>query len=184
MSAEGRFGAVVELLNPYLEKHPEDASAWLMLAQHAYWSGQTDSAGQTFEEALRIHANHNPLRLAHARFLMETGHLAKADMVLAPLGRNNAEAETIKGTIAWWRGHLTSAAKCFRNALRLDPDQQEAESGLSSIGLATRPWMYSSGLTGTDTQPLSSLRLSVQGGAFLTPLQAVRIDIQQARVDM
>ncbi len=181
LSDSGAYTAVVELLEPFVERHPSSAEAWRLLAQHRYWSRDLRGARSTYEKALRRHPSNADLRLSYARFLMENGEADRAAEVLRPLGSDNAEAEAIRGTIAWWAGDLTQAARYFKSALSTTPDHAEAASALASIRGGARPWIRVGGEGGADSQPLSKSGASAEAGFFITPLQTLRAELTHTR---
>lgn len=181
LSSAGEYGDVVTLLEPYLEEHPSSAEAWLLLAQHRYWSGDVEGACRAYDDALEHHATDTSLRLAYARFLLENDDARAAVDILKPFGNNHAEAEAVRGTEAWWSGDLLTAARHFRNALAADPEHEQAASSLAAIRASARPWARLHGEYASDTQPLSHKGISAEAGFFVTPLHTLRAEVWNRR---
>ncbi len=92
-----------------------------------------------------------------------------------------AQASTLLGTLAYWEGDLTSAARLFTAALAFDPGQAEASRQLREIRLAAAPWVrVAPGLWHND-QPLDWGSVDLEAGWFPTPLTPVRVRIQPRR---
>jgi Tfp pilus assembly protein PilF len=181
LSAQGQFRAAVDLLEPYVQRHPEDVESWILLAQNRYWLGDVSGADRSFREALARHPERDDLRIAYARFLAEQSDRRAAQGVLRPIGSGHADAEALRGTLAWWAGDLTSAARHFENVLRADENHSEALVGLNAIRAGARPWLRASVAGGRDNQPLTELGVRTQSGVFVTPLQSIQADIRHAR---
>jgi tetratricopeptide (TPR) repeat protein len=184
MSSEGKFEEVVTLLERHLREHPRDVESWLMLAQHSYWTGDIARTRRFFDRAVESIPRDENIRLAYARFSMETGDYDGALHALAPLGSDNADAEVIRGTIAWWKGDLGRAQRHFREALSLDGGHEEAYQSLNAIRADARPWIRIRGDRATDTQPLASVASGVEAGLFLGPLHAIGLDVRASRFEL
>lgn len=181
LSNSGAYAAVVELLEPFVDQHPSSAEAWLLLAEHQYWSKDVTEARSTYTKALRHHPANPDLLLSFAAFLMETHEPGEARRILLPIGSDNADAEHIRGTLAWWSGDLTRAARHFKNAVMANSDHVEAASALASIREDARPWVRLVGEGGTDSQPLSTNGVFAEAGFFITPLQTISADVNHTR---
>lgn len=177
LSAMGEYSAVVALFDSHVQRHPAHAEAWLFLAKHRYWIKDIAGARRTYEAALQHHPFRHDLRLAYARLLMENGAVDAAKDVIRPLGSDVADAEVIRGTIAWWRGDLSAAAGYFESAVSTSPDHVEAASSLSSIRAGARPWIRLAGQSGADSQPLFRGGASAESGFFITHLQTLRAEV-------
>lgn len=112
---------------------------------------------------------------------MENGEEYRSAEVLRPLGRDHAEAEAIRGTIAWWAGDLTAAAQYFKSALSTNPDHSEAASSLASIRDGARPWVRFVGERAEDSQLLSRSGAGAEAGLFITPLHVLTAEVNYAR---
>lgn len=181
LSTSGDYDAVVKLLEPHIEVDSASADVWLLLAQHRYWSGDNAGARQAYEEALVRYPADGELRAAYARFLLENGRQRAAVELLAPLGSDHAEAEVIRGIAALWSGSLVSAARHFKNALRVEPEHEEAASSLATIREGARSWIRMGAERGTDTQPLTRSGVSAEAGVFVTPLQSLFVEVSHDR---
>lgn len=181
LSTTGNFDTVVELLEPYVAQHLEDVEAWLLLAENQYWAGQADEARESYRKAIAHHPAHDGLRLAYARFLLESGELTAARRVLEPVPTDLAEAEALRGTIAWWSGRLTRAQNHFEAALKIDPGQPEAQAGFAAIRSGARPWVRVQAGHERDSQPLARTLTAAEVGLFATPMHAARADFRHSR---
>lgn len=179
-AAAGQFAAAVSLLDPYVKQHPTHSQMWLLLAQHQYWNKDTAGARRTYSAALLHHPSHPELRLAYARFLVETGDTGTAKKVLQPFGSDVAEAEAIRGTMAWRKGDLSAATRHFKSALLTSPSHPDAAASLATIRAASRPWIRLFGEEGTDSQPLHQRRALAEAGLFITPLHVLRAEVGYA----
>lgn len=129
-----------------------------------------------------------PPRIAAAERLLEEERYAEATDTLEaylrerPEGAEAARAMTLLGTLAYWRGDLSSAVRRFEIALSMDPGQAEAARQLHEIEELTRPWARLA-LEGTDDdQPYRQARLELESGTFLTPLWTVQIALSPRRL--
>lgn len=181
LSSSGEFAAVVTLLEAHVQGGSASSEAWLLLAQHAYWNGDTSGAHDAYAEALEQHPSSVRLRLAFAQFLLEVGHPKAALDILRSIGSENAEAERIRGTAKWWTGDLTAAARHFKKSLSVAPEQEDAAAALAAIRHDSRPWFRVATVHGTDTQPLSRTGTSAGAGLFVTPLQTVSAEAGHMR---
>jgi tetratricopeptide (TPR) repeat protein len=184
MSSEGEFEEVVSLLQAHVLANPHDAESWLMLVEHSYWTGDLTRTRRLFDSAIQRNPHHEDLHLSYARFLMETGDFAGASRALLPLRSGTAEAEVIRGTIAWWSGYLGRAQRHFREALRLDDQHEEAEQSLQAIRAGARPWLRIRGDRTSDTQPLASLASGIEVGFYLSPLHTIGLDARSTRFEL
>ncbi|GIX03536.1 MAG: hypothetical protein KatS3mg113_0542 [Planctomycetaceae bacterium] len=71
--ARGRYEEASELLEAWLEKHPEDADAWLIYSRALRSAGQFDAALEALDRALVQQPEHPELELYRARLLSERG---------------------------------------------------------------------------------------------------------------
>jgi tetratricopeptide (TPR) repeat protein len=173
----------VEVLRSHLAGSPDDPAAVRMLAQTLYWMGDAGGAKAAYEDALRRRPEDPWLRLEYGRMLVETGTPVRAREVLEPLrgGGPAAAAEALLATAAYWRGDLTAAARGFRRALLLDPEQGEARRQLGEIRALAAPWARVRGGYRRDDQPLERSALEVEAGWHLTPLRAVAVRVEPQR---
>jgi Tfp pilus assembly protein PilF len=177
LSAAGDFPGATALLQPFVTNHPEIAEAWLLLALNQYWAGRGEAARSTFAEGTRRHPSDRPLIASYARFLMDKGNFREARTLLARHPDPDAELLTLKGTLAYWRGDLTTARRAFRRALVRDGSHGAAAQQLAEIHSLGRPWIRTDARIGFDNQPVEHRRVVLTGGFFLTPLQVAEVEI-------
>lgn len=151
------FAGAAEALRRHLAEYPDDGDALRLLAQTLYWDNRREPARRAYEQALAAHPEDTRLRLDYARMLVETGDAKKARAVLEPVpaeGSAGAEAEALRGTLAYWSGDPATAAARFRSALRLDLEQAEARRRLGEILAAAAPRASVAASARRDGQPL------------------------------
>jgi tetratricopeptide (TPR) repeat protein len=174
LSAIGQYGAAATLLEPLVRRSPGEAEDWLLLGQYRYWAQDIEGARTTYEQALDHHPSNQRLRVAYARFLAENRDTRDAVSVLQPLGADVADAEALRGTLAWWRGDLSSAVRHFKRAAATDA---ESASALATIRAGARPWLRIGGEGGLDNQPMRQGGARTEVGVYVTPLQAMSAEV-------
>jgi uncharacterized protein (TIGR02996 family) len=171
----GNLAGTEELLRPYLASHPDNGDAARLLAQTIYWLKRPD-AGIAYETALSRHPEDITLRLEYADMLMETNDRRRAREVLEPVSGSTVSrgrAEARLGTLAYWDGDLTTAARLFGDALRADSSQKDARRQLAEIKALTAPWAHAVTTLRRDDQALDQFGGDVQAGWYATPLLAL-----------
>lgn len=169
----GAFAEAIRLLREHLQRYPDDGDAARLLAQTLYWLKDFSGARAQYERAMVQHPEDTALRLDYARMLVETRDDARAMEILSQLQSietTHARAETLLGTMAYWRGDFTAAARHFEAALRSDPSQEEARRQLKEILSISAPWLRLTADGGRDDQPLTRASARLEAGGFLTPL--------------
>lgn len=177
----GSLAAVEGLLRPYLENHPDNGDAARLLAQSLYWLKRPAEARTLYEAALLRHPRDVTLRLDYGRMLVETNDRSRARAVLAPLNGSAASggrADALLGTLAYWDGDFTTAARLFRDALRADTSQTEARRQLGEIRMLTAPWIGAAMELRHDDQSLDRTGGVVQAGWYATPLLALSAHVR------
>lgn len=172
----GEFQRASRVLEAHLTDHPDDATAARLLGETLYWMQDITGARAVYETALARHPDDAVLRLEYGRMLAETGALGSARTLLMPLADRNevaARARALLGTLAYWQGDFTTAAKLFSAALEADPAHADARRQLQEIQIATVPWITVSPTWSHDDQPLTRVTPAVSAGWFLTPLTPV-----------
>jgi tetratricopeptide (TPR) repeat protein len=180
------FAGAAALMRPYVESHPDDAGAARFAALMTYWAKDQRAAGAVYAAALALHPDDAELRLEYGRFLIETGASSRAAGVLEPLvvGEGDstrirsgqvAQARTLLGTAAYWRGDYTAARREFATALRLDSTVVDARRQLAEIETAAASWVRLRADLWDDDQPLRSASAGLEGGWFANPLTPLGI---------
>ncbi len=172
----GNLDASAALLRPYLRNHPDNGDAARLLAQTLYWLKRPSEARAVYEEALPRHPEDVTLRIDYGRMLIETNDRSRARELLTPLSGTAASrgrAEALLGTLSYWDGDWTTAARLFRDALRADSSQNDARRQLAEILTLTAPWARVATTFGHDDQTLDRVGGDVQTGWYATPLLAL-----------
>lgn len=174
----GDFAGAVRLLRGRLSQEPNDVQAIRLLAQTLYWLKEFDRARSVYDTALARHPRNADIRLEYAQMLMEIGDGRGARLAVAPLMDNPAAAAralTLIGTLDYWDGRLTSAARHFRAALEADATSSEARRQWREIATLTAPWVRIGFEAAHDDQPLDRLAPALDLGVFLTPLWSLEV---------
>jgi len=178
------FTAAARVLRAHLAREPGDLEAARLFAHTLYWAGDVAGARAAYEAALLRHPADPYLRIEFARMLIETGNGARARTLLVPLldtPEVGAHACTLLGTLAYWDGDRTTAARLFAAALALDPAQADARRQLREIRLLTAPWVRVAPVSWHDDQPLDWQGATLEAGWFPAPLTSVRARIEPRR---
>ncbi len=172
----GSLAAVERLLRPYLKNHPDNGAAARLLAQTLYWLKRPAEARGIYEAALSRHPEDVTLRLDYGRMLVETNDRTRARELLAPLSgspESRGRAEAMLGTLSYWDGDFTTAARVFGDALRADSSQREARRQLGEILTLTAPWIRTAAELRHDDQSLDRIGGDAETGWYATPLLAL-----------
>ena len=171
------FRAAVRLLQDHLSAHPDDGDAARLLAQTLYWMRDVEGARKAYEAALARHTDDEHLRIDYARMLTEIDARRSARDVLEPIAATSARADvqSLLGTLAYWDGDFTTAARLFERTLQIDPAHAEAARQLREIRRATAPWLRVSPAYFDDDQPLSRATVAAEAAVSLTPLTSLRL---------
>jgi len=178
------FTAAARVLRAHLAQQGGDLEAARLFAQTLYWAGDVAGARAAFEAALPRHPADPYLRIDFARMLVETGNGGRARTLLVPLldaPEVRAHARTLLGTLAYWEGDLTAAARLFAAALASDPTQADARRQLREIRLLTAPWVRVAPAAWRDDQPLDWQGATLEAGWFPAPLTSVRAGVEARR---
>ena len=180
----GEYSAAAALLAPYVAGHPEDPGTASMAALMAYWSKDFASARATYERALELHPNAADLRVEFARFLVETGDLSRARVVVTPLAETGPrllpatrQAIGLLGTLDYWRGDFSGARKRFIEAVRLDSADTASRRQLREIEIVSAAWVRVGGSAWHDDQPLNRAGFQAEGGWFATPVTPLSVRV-------
>jgi Tfp pilus assembly protein PilF len=176
-------GAAV-MLRAVLESEPDNGDAARHLAQLLYWLKDVPAATSLYEASLLKHPGDFTLRLDYGRMLVETRSDARAIEVLTPLlalPEAASRAATLIGTLRYWQGDLSRAARAFESALAADPASPEARRQLDEIRTVSAPWI-TLGVGGLhDDQPLDRIDGLAEVGIFLNPLTSVSAHVRALR---
>ncbi|MEO8192372.1 MAG: tetratricopeptide repeat protein [Gemmatimonadales bacterium] len=172
-----KFNEAIEVLRKHREANPDDGDAIRLLAQTLYWIKDMKGARALYDSAIVLHPDDTTLRLQYAEMLMETSDAVKAREILAPLLAStppNPKATALSGTMAYWEGDFTTAARLFREALAGDSSITDAQRQLAEIRAFAAPWFRVAGGGLHDDQPLDRWGGEVEGGYYITPLFSVK----------
>ncbi|MEJ2205505.1 MAG: tetratricopeptide repeat protein [Gemmatimonadota bacterium] len=124
LEAAGEYWAAAASLRAYLWSHPEDAAVRWPLGRLLYWLGRPDEAFAEYDTALTVLPDEPWLHIDRATILMDRGDLTEAETALENALRSArgdrtddgaaVEAQARLGTVAYWRGDFTRAARLFR----------------------------------------------------------------------
>ncbi len=181
---EGRYAEAADSLLAYLRTNPGDMGVHWRAAQLLHQAGLEDAAALQYDAAVGLAPADPWLRLEYADLLVSLGRFDQAgSMALAvaesreSLDEARARALTLLGTLAYWRGDLSSAVGSLEAALTLDPDREDAAHTLAEIREITRPWARLALERMDDNQPYRRARVELGGGLFLTPLWTAELDL-------
>jgi len=183
LRASGDLATAASLLRSHLAQWPDDGDAARLLAQTLYWMKDIPAARSAYEAALARHPEDTTLILQYAGMLAETGQRARARELVLPLTQlpaARARADTVLGTLAYWEGNLAAAERLFTEALRANPDQQDAKRQLLEILTATASWVRVSSGIRHDDQPLDRVGFGFDARWFATPLVPVTVHFEPA----
>ncbi len=179
----GDLGGAATLLRSHLAQWPDDGDAARLLAQTLYWMKDIPAARRAYEDALARHPDDTTLTLQYAGMLAETGQRDRARKLVLPLTQfpaSRAGAETLLGTLAYWEGDLAGAQRLFTQALRDNPDQQDARRQLQEILATCASWVRVSSGIRHDDQPLDRAAFGFEARWFATPLVPVTVHVEPA----
>ena len=174
----GDLAGAVRLLRNRLAERPSDPQAIRLLAQTLYWLRDFEQARAVYDTALSRHDTDIDLRLEYARMLVETREDRAARSLLEPLLDRPpaaARALTLLGTLDYWEGRLTAAARHFQAALRTDSSSIDARRQWREIAMITAPWGGVGFEAAHDDQTLDRIAPTLHAGVFITPLVSVEL---------
>lgn len=118
------------------ERHPGSAAAWNTLGTFHMEAGAVAQAETAFQTALARDAGHAQARANLAAARSYRGDTAGATAALLEAFRQRPQDTGIQiqlGNTLLQGGNLSTAAKVFRRALRLDPSAIDAAAGLATV---------------------------------------------------
>jgi Flp pilus assembly protein TadD len=133
--SQGQTKRAVTSLERALQLRPHQSNSWTNLGAGLAADGQAARAVLTTERALEIDPQNHVASLNLGRFLILTKNWPRAASVLKALidVEPSADAYGLLGVALGNAGELLQARGMFKQALRLDPNQPEAKSGLSRL---------------------------------------------------
>lgn len=177
----GQIASAAALLQSYWASHHGDANAARLYGETLYWLKRFGEARAVYEVGVSAHPDDLPLALSYGQMSIETGDGARARTLLAPFRHTPAgiaPSSTLLGTLAYWNGDYTTAARLFREALRANPDDRDAARQLEEIRVLTSPWFRIGGNGRFDDQPLHRIAGDAQVGWYLTELASLSARIR------
>jgi len=172
----GQLVPAAMLLQTYWANHSGDPNAARLYGETLYWLKRFGDARAVYEVGVRANPGDLPLALSYGRMLIETGGGARARTLLAPFqdsAAGIAPSSTLLGTLSYWDGDLTTAARLFRKALRANPEDRDAARQLEEIRVLTSSWLRLGADGRFDDQPLHRIAGDAQVGRFLTELASL-----------
>jgi hypothetical protein len=173
------------ILREVLAREPENGDGIRALAQILYWTHDNAGATALYERGIALHPEDRSLKLDYGRMLVETLFNSRAREILTPLlddADSRSRAATLLGTLSYWEGDLTSAARMFR-AASADSSAADARRMLGEIRAASSPWASLEASGAHDDQPLNVLRAILTAGMFLDPLTTLSISARPDRLE-
>ncbi len=186
MRDRGDLAGAARILEMHVASFPEDGTASRLLAHTRYWLKDVTGATTLYDAGLALHPHDTAARLDYARMLMETGSDARAIALLEPLRTApgvQSRVSTMLGTMAYWRGDLSAAARHFELALETDPADADARRQLGEIRSLSTPWLALLGGGHSDDQPITGYSGGAEAGWFVTPLTSMSVRLDQLRFD-
>ena len=181
----GNLAGAAEILRAVLSRDPENGEATRTLAQLLYWLKDVRGATALYESGLRKFPEDFSLRLDYGRMLVETRSDGRAVEVLTPLlsvAEAAPRAATLIGTLLYWQGDLSRAARSFNQALAADANLPEARRQLDEIRSASAPWLTLAAGGLHDDQPVDRINGEVEAGMFLNPLTSIAARVRPMRL--
>ena len=169
----GQIAEAATLLQTYWASHNGDANTARLYGETLYWLKRFADARAVYEVGVRANPGDLTLALSYGRMLIETGGGARARALLAPFqdsAAGIAPTSTLLGTLSYWEGDFTTAARLFRKALIANPEERDAARQLEEIRILTSSWLRVGADGRFDDQPLHRIGGDAQVGKFVTEL--------------
>jgi tetratricopeptide (TPR) repeat protein len=183
----GQIDSAATLLQTYWASHGDDANTARLYGETLYWQKRFREARVVYEVGVSANPGDLALSLSYGRMLIETGEGARARAVLAPFLRSPegiARASTLLGTLSYWEGDYSTAARLFSEALRANPEERDAARQLAEIRLVTSPWIRLAADGRFDDQPIHSIAADAQVGWYVTELIALSARVRPMRFQL
>lgn len=183
----GQFQPAANLLQAYWAGHGGDANVARLYGETLYWLKRSADARTVYEAGVTANPDDLTLALTYGRMLIETGDGARARTLLAPFQRSPpaiAPVSSLLGTLSYWEGDFTTAARLFREALRANGEDREAARQLQEIRVLTSPWIRLGGEGRFDDQPLHMVAGDAQLGWYLTELASISARVRPMRFQL
>ena len=141
---QGRLAEAGAAYRAALRLEPDHADALNNLANSLRLSGQLVAARLLLERGLQRHPSNTNLLLNAGQVYQDMGLVEQCDEVADrafALNPRVPEASILRGSVAYARGELASAADHYRVALAVDPASQQAQVNLgNTLGDLYRGW--------------------------------------------
>ena len=134
MAQKASTGDVERWLDAHLSRLPDDAHAWLALAESKERQGRLEDALDDLELAVHHGPRLVAVRLAHARVLADLGRLDEAEETLREALSADAGQPDVHfklGNLLSRAGRYEHAVEALRAGMLLQPDRADIESNLS-----------------------------------------------------
>ena len=128
-----RFPEALAAINEAIRLNPEDADYFALLADIHFQERRWSSALEAAEQGLQFDAEHVACTNLRAMAMVKLGRKAEAGATIdSALSRNpdNSLTHANQGWTLLERGEPTKAAEHFREALRLNPQNEWARQGI------------------------------------------------------
>jgi tetratricopeptide (TPR) repeat protein len=138
-SARGENDEAIAAYNEALKLSPKLVPAWLDLARVQIASGHPDDGLRSAEGALAIQPRSADAVLLKARALLASGDAVHAEGPMRLMAANFPNSAAVQAQLGVWyalKHDLSAARASFERALKSDPKNMDALSGLIGVDLA------------------------------------------------
>lgn len=125
------FKGAINLLKSYCKSVQENSTAFEMLAETYYWSGQYDDASSQYRQIILEFENMDSLYLTLAKVYMADQQLLEAEKSLEKFFESDylsAEAYYLMAVLNYWDGQFAVSKINLSSALELSPGYHDARS--------------------------------------------------------
>ena len=176
-----KFEDASTLLKAYSSLNSNQAGLQL-LAQIQYWKQDFDGAKLTYQKALTLFPQASGIRFDYGKMLFESSDLRKANYELneyEKTNKNSVEAYLMLAKIAMWNSRLNEADDYIKDVFKLQPDNAEARSILSTVNKYKQVRVRVGGSILSDDQPLNATRTEAEISAYQSRFFSPALKVEQ-----
>lgn len=154
------WDSTISVLRSVVRDHPESYRAQWVMATHAFWAGDVETAAQRYELANRIYPRDSQFQMEYANFLITQGEIERALELLEDAYAAHPYVTRITALLAYAYlevGRYQEALDMARNAEALGgqrtttlPIQAGAYAGLGEHGKAVAVWRVAATSAGPE----------------------------------